>query len=92
MSPDQPIPINECPDLSMVLMTERFIKANSGEYKKRELWKALPERMKYKTFRIIFDHMEDNNKIIRDRDGYVVWIWDPEGVKRYKERKDLTLR
>ena len=92
MSHDQPKPFDECPDLSMVLMAERFIKANSGEYKKRKLWEALPKKMKYRMFCIIFDYLEDNNKIIRDRDGYVVWIWDPKGVKRYLEREDLTLR
>ena len=89
MSHDQPDTLDEHPNPEEFLMVERFIKDHPGEYKKRELRKALPERMKYKTFRAIFDHLEDNNKIIRDRDGYVVWIWDPEGVKYYMGQKDL---
>lgn len=81
-SKNKPKDILHYPQLDTVLMVERFIKANSGEYKKRKLWESLPKKMMYQTFCIIFDYLEDNNKIIRDKDGYVVWIWDPEGVKR----------
>ena len=77
------------PQLDTVLMVEEFIRKNSGEYKKRQLWEHLPRKMMYQTFCVIFDYLLDSGKIVTDREGYVVWIWNPEMVKKYAKRKDL---
>jgi hypothetical protein len=71
------------PRLDTVLMVEEAIK-NAKEYPtKAELLKSLPKKMMYQTFLLILDYLEKSNKIYIDRiDGRIVWIWDPEGVRK----------
>ncbi len=79
------------PRLDTVLMVEEAIK-NAKEYpSKRQLWLSLKKKVMYQTFSIIIDYLEASNKIIIDRDGAIIWIWDPELVKRY-DKKSLRIR
>lgn len=80
------------PQLDTVLMVEGFIKEHSGEYKKRSLWEHLPKQMMYQTFCVIFEYLLESGKIAVDIEGKIGWIWDPEGVKKYLMRKDLSWR
>jgi len=80
------------PQLDTILMVEDFIRENSGEFKKKSLWENLPRKMIYQTFCVIFDYLFESGKIAQDREGHVAWIWDPEGVKRYLSRPDLSWR
>ena len=75
------------PRLETVLMVERFIKENSGEYKKTELFQKLPKKMMWGTFNVILEYLYDNNKIGLDRDGVIVWIYNPEAVRKFINRK-----
>jgi len=76
--------------LDTVLMVERSIQEFDGEFKKRALWENLPKKMMYQTFCVVFDYLLDSGKIALDRDGKVAWIWNPELVKKYLNRKDLS--
>ena len=78
------------PQLDTVLMVEKFIEDNSGEFKKKSLWEHLPKQMMYQTFCVIIDYLIYSGKISIDKDGKIAWILDPEGVKRYLARKDLS--
>ena len=78
------------PKLDTVLMVEKFIYENSGEYKKKALWKSLPKQMMYQTFCLILDYLEHSGKIAFDKEGKIAWIWDPKGVKKYLAKKDLS--
>lgn len=78
------------PRLDTILMVEEFIREHSGEYKKKSLWEALPRKVMYQTFCLIFDYLLNSNKIAIDREGKIGWIWDPEGVKKLINRKDLS--
>jgi hypothetical protein len=80
------------PQLDTVLMVEEFIKENSGEYKKRRLWEALPKKMMYQTFCVAFEYLMASGKIVTDREGHVVWIWNPELVKKYMSKPHLWLK
>jgi hypothetical protein len=80
------------PQLDTVLMVEDFIKENSGDFKKRQLWENLPRKMMYQTFCVIFDYLLNSGKIVQDKEGYVVWIWNPELVKRYMSKQNLWLK
>jgi hypothetical protein len=80
------------PQLDTVLMVEEFIRANSGEYKKRSLWEGLPKKMMYQTFCVIFDYLLSSNKIATDKEGKIAWIWNPELVKRYLLKPELRVR
>lgn len=81
--------IARSPTLQTVLMVERFIDENSGEYKKTELFKNLPKKVMWQTFQVIMEYLESINKIAYDIEGYVVYIWSPELGQKYKNRKDL---
>ncbi|MEK6890926.1 MAG: hypothetical protein AABX03_02210 [Nanoarchaeota archaeon] len=77
------------PTLQTVLMVEKFIKDNSGEYKKTELFKSLPKKVMWQTFQVIMEYLEGINKIAYDREGYTVYIWNPELAAKFVNRKDL---
>jgi len=71
------------PTLESVLMVEKTIHKYSQQYGKYQLWKRLPKKMMYQTFQTIVDYLETSGKILIDkRDGIVVWIWDPEGIRK----------
>lgn len=74
------------PRLDTVLMVEDFIMKHSGEYSKKQVWERLPKKMMYQTFSTVIDYLEYSNKIITDGERKIVWIWDPEGVRKILER------
>jgi len=78
------------PQLDTMLMVEKYIQKHSGEYKKRTLWESLPKKMMYQTFCLIYDYLQESNKIAQDSEGKICWIWNPEVVKKYLQRKDLS--
>jgi len=78
------------PNLETVLMVEEFIRDNSGTYKKRALWEKLPRQTQYQTFCVIFDYLLYSGKIAMDKEGKVAWIWNPELVRKYLNRPELS--
>ncbi|MBU3912671.1 MAG: hypothetical protein KKE50_01115 [Nanoarchaeota archaeon] len=84
--------ISRAPRLDTVLMVEEFIEKNSGEYTQIELFRNLPKKMMWNTFRIILAYLEKNNKIIINKDGTITWIWNPKLVEKYLKRKDLEVK
>lgn len=80
------------PQLDTVLMVEEFIKEHSGEYRKKSLWEALPRKMMYQTFCVILDYLFESGKIAADKEGKIVWIWNPELVRKYMKKKHLFWR
>ena len=72
-------------------MVEKFIEKNSGEYKKTELFKSLPKKVMWQTFQVIIEYLESVYKIVYDREGYVVYIWNPEFFKKVKNRRAIKL-
>ena len=78
------------PQLDTVLMVEEFIREHGGEYKKRTLWESLPKKMMYQTFCVVFDYLSDSHKIAIDKEGKICWIWNPELVKKYLSRPELS--
>jgi len=79
------------PNLETILMVEKVIRSNSGEYGKYQIWKMLPRKVMYQTFQTVIDYLQESNKIIVDRDGKIVWVWDPEGVRKLLS-KGLVVR
>lgn len=70
------------PTLDSVLMVERIIEKNSQEFGKYQLWKKLPKKMMYQTFQTILDYLESSGKIMIDKDGIVMWTYNPKGIKK----------
>lgn len=77
------------PTLQTVLMVEKFIEDNSGEFKKTELFNNLPKKVMWQTFQVIMEYLESIHKIVYDKEGFVVYIWNPDLMKKYSNRKDL---
>ena len=74
------------PTLESILMVEKTVEKFSGMYGKYQIWKKLPKQMMYQTFQVIIDYLEKSNKIIIEKDGKITWIWDPEGIRKLKEK------
>jgi hypothetical protein len=79
--------LTRSPRLETVLMVEKFIEEHSGEYKKTELFNNLPKSMMWGTFSVILEYLYKSNKIGLDRNGILVWIWNPEASRKFIKRK-----
>ena len=73
------------PTLETVLMVERTIEKYSGELGRTQLWKKLPRKVMWQTYLVILDYLETNNKILFDKDGAIVWIWNPELIRKFQK-------
>ena len=61
------------PKLDTILMVEKAIK-EAEEYPTRtELWRSLPRRVQYQTFKRILDYLEASNKIVFNG-RRIVWV------------------
>lgn len=80
------------PTLDSIKMVEKFIRENSGEFKKTALWKELPKKMMYQTFMQIIGYLQESNKIAVDSKGHICWIYNPGIVEYYNDREDLRIR
>jgi len=70
------------PRLDTVMMIEDAIRDAKEYPSKRQLWLSLKRKVMYQTFLVVLDYLEKSNKILVNR-GKIIWIWDPEGAKRY---------
>ena len=83
--------IARSPTLQTVLMVEKFIDENSGEYTKTQLFKNLPKKVMWQTFQVIMEYLESIHKIAYDNEGYVVYIWNPELYEKIKNRPEIKI-
>ena len=60
--------------MSTVTMVERIIKKSDEPRSRTQLWKVLPKKIMYPTFKKIIDYLEASNKIMYDKNGKIVWI------------------
>ena len=79
------------PTLESVLMVEKTIQKNSQECGKYQLWRKLPRKMMYQTFQVILDYLEQSGKILIDKDGCILWTWNPALIKKL-EKEGLVMR
>jgi len=77
------------PRLDTVLMVEEFIKERDGEFRKKQLWEALPRKIMYQTFSIIIDYLLLSGKISIDAEGKIGWIFYPEEAKNRLKKAHL---
>ena len=77
------------PTLQTVFMVEEFIKENSGEYKKSQLFENLPKQVMWKTFQTIMKYLEETFKILIEKDGKITYIWNPKFYEKIKNRPDI---
>ena len=70
------------PTLESVIMVEKIIRKHSQECGKYQLWKKLPKKMMYQTFQTILNYLETSGKIIIDKDGCVIWTYNPKMIRK----------
>ncbi len=80
------------PRLDDVLTVEETIREHRREFKKKELWKSLPEKVSYQKYCRIIDYLSDTQKTAIDMEGKIGWIWNPELVKKYLKKPELIIR
>lgn len=79
------------PTLQTVLMVEKYIDKYSGEYKKTELFNNLPRKVMWQTFQVIMEYLESIGKIGYDKEGRIVYIWNPKLFEKIKNRPAVEL-
>ena len=72
--------------LGSVIMVEKAIQKYSAEYGKYQLWNKLPKKMMYQTFLVILDYLQESGKIIIDKNGCIIWTYDPQTIKKIISR------
>ena len=78
------------PRLDTVIMVENKIKSQEEWTSKRQLWLSLDKKIMYQTFNIIISYLEESGKITV-KDGKIIWIWNPDLVKKYSN-SNLVLK
>lgn len=84
-------PFERSPTLDTVLMVEKTIEDNSGEFNRTKLWKALPRKVMWQTFIVILDYLENINKIAFDKDDKIAYIWNPILARKLMARKEVKV-
>lgn len=79
------------PTLESVIMVEKAIQKHSQECGKYQLWKKLPKKMMYQTFQTILGYLEEAGKIMIDKDGCIIWIYNPKRIQELVS-KGLVVR
>jgi len=67
------------PQLDTILMVEKAIKDAETYPTRKELWKSLPKKVQYQTFKRILEYLESSNKIIFNNRS-IIWIF-PDNLK-----------
>ena len=75
------------PRLDTLEMIEDIIRKEQYFESKTKLWKSLPRGVQYGTLDVALGYLERSNKIIRSRDGSIVWIF-MEGERARKSLEE----
>ncbi len=62
------------PTLWTLLMIEKTIKKAEIPPRRTELWRSLPKRMMYQTYKTALQYLDASGKIMIDKDDRVVWV------------------
>jgi hypothetical protein len=82
MSSTKTMTILHSPKLETVIMVEKTIQKYSGEYTIYQMWKKLPKKMMYQTFKVILDYLETSGKLLIDKDNTIFWTYDSKMIKK----------
>ena len=63
------------PRLDTVLMIEKAIKTAEDYPSKTMLWKMLPKKVMYQTYKTVIDYLVESRKVIITSDNKLVWIF-----------------
>ncbi len=79
------------PTLDTVLMVEKVIEDNSGDFDRTELWQKLPRKVMWQTYLVILEYLQGINKVAVDAEGKIGYIWNPLLAKKLAKMKEIKL-
>ena len=79
------------PRLDTVLMVEKAIRESEDYPTKFQLSRILPKSVMYQTLEVILDYLEESGKIVI-KNGQIIWIWDPEFVRKFQSKPHLRIK
>lgn len=77
------------PRLDTVLMIEEAIKKARDYPSRTELWKKLPKKIMYQTFKVVVDYLISSNKVILTKDDKLVWVFADSSKSRKLIKKSV---
>jgi len=80
--------ITHYPRLDTVIMVAETLKRISP-CTKTELSRNLKKEVMWPTLTVILDYFDTMGFTIKDAKGHIVWIYNPEMVRKYRNREDL---
>ena len=84
-------PFARSPTLDTVMMIERAIEKDSGEFNRTEIWKKLDKKVMWQTYLISLEYLQSINKIAIDSRGIIGYIWNPKLAKMLSKRPEIKL-
>ena len=84
-------PFIRSPTLETVMMIEKTIENNSGEFSRTEIWKMLPKKVMWQTYLVVLEYLQSINKIAIDRIGKIGYIWNDDLAKKLSNRKRIKV-
>ncbi|MCK5016186.1 MAG: hypothetical protein KAS32_03860 [Candidatus Peribacteraceae bacterium] len=79
------------PNLKTVLLVEETIK-ELGATTKTNLFRTLNNRVNWQVMEVILDYLYARGMIVYDKIGKITWVYNPEGVRKWKKMKHLEVR
>ena len=62
------------PKFDSILMVEKVVQEMKDYPTRMQLWRALPKKMQYQTFKLILNYLEKSNKIMFE-ENKIIWIF-----------------
>jgi hypothetical protein len=82
----KPKNLDRYPRLDTVLMVEKAIYEGKSDLTITQVWHRLPKKVLWTTYTTILDYLQYSGKIIIEEDKTITWIWDPEGIRKLREK------
>ena len=77
------------PRLKTIEMVNQTIKDHNREYSIYQLWRNLPKKIMYQTFKIVIDLLIKNNEIVIDSNKKIVYIHKQDKILTKVNREEI---
>lgn len=74
------------PRLDTILMIEKAIYRDRSDKTITQIWRRLPKKVMWATFKTVLEYLVYSGKIYIDKDKTVSWLWDPKGIEKLKKK------
>jgi ribosomal protein L24E len=82
--------LDRSPRLDTILMVEKTFFKYKSDKSITEIWKRLPKKVMWTTFKTILNYLEYSGKIYVEKDKTITWLWNPHKIKEL-EKKNLVV-